>query len=294
MSTSKRRIRKAVFPVAGLGTRFLPATKAMPKEMLTVVDRPVIQHVVDEARAAGIEHFIFITGRNKGVIEDHFDSMFELEQTLQQRGKMSELELLARDLPGAGQTSFTRQQAPLGLGHAVWCARELVGNEPFALLLPDMLHAAAKPCLADMIEAYEAHGGNHIAVAPVPEDQTHQYGIVGVEDVKAKVSRITKMVEKPSRGTAPSNLHITGRYILQPEIFDLLGKQTKGAGGEIQLTDSMITLATSAQQPFHAVRFDGQIYDCGSKIGFLTANLAYALAREDLAPALKAELRKLV
>jgi UTP--glucose-1-phosphate uridylyltransferase len=294
MSTSKRRIRKAVFPVAGLGTRFLPATKAMPKEMLTVVDRPVIQHVVDEARAAGIEHFIFITGRNKGVIEDHFDSMFELEQTLQQRGKMSELELLARDQPGAGQTSFTRQQAPLGLGHAVWCARELVGNEPFALLLPDMLHAAAKPCLADMIEAYEAHGGNHIAVAPVPEDQTHQYGIVGVEDVKAKVSRITKMVEKPSRGTAPSNLHITGRYILQPEIFDLLGKQTKGAGGEIQLTDSMITLATSAQQPFHAVRFDGQIYDCGSKIGFLTANLAYALAREDLAPALKAELRKLV
>ncbi len=294
MSTSKRRIRKAVFPVAGLGTRFLPATKAMPKEMLTVVDRPVIQHVVDEARAAGIEHFIFITGRNKGVIEDHFDSMFELEQTLQQRGKMSELELLARDLPGAGQTSFTRQQAPLGLGHAVWCAREIVGDEPFALLLPDMLHAAAKPCLADMIEAYEAHGGNHIAVAPVPEDQTHQYGIVGVEDVKAKVSRITKMVEKPPRGTAPSNLHITGRYILQPEIFDLLGKQTKGAGGEIQLTDSMITLAEAANQPFHAVRFDGQIYDCGSKIGFLTANLAYALAREDLAPALRAELRKLV
>ncbi len=294
MTTTKRRIRKAVFPVAGLGTRFLPATKAMPKEMLTVVDRPVIQHVVDEARAAGIEHFIFITGRNKGVIEDHFDSMFELEQTLLQRGKKSELDLLARDLPGAGQTSFTRQQAPLGLGHAVWCAREIVGDEPFALLLPDMLHAAAKPCLADMIEAYEAHGGNHIAVAPVPDDQTHQYGIVGVEDVKAKVSRITKMVEKPPHGTAPSNLHITGRYILQPEIFDLLGKQTKGAGGEIQLTDSMITLADTASQPFHAVRFDGQIYDCGSKIGFLTANLAYALAREDLAPALKAELRKLV
>ena len=294
MSMTKRRIRKAVFPVAGLGTRFLPATKAMPKEMLTVVDRPVIQHVVDEARAAGIEHFIFITGRNKGVIEDHFDSMFELEQTLQQRGKKHELELLIRDLPGAGQTSFTRQQAPLGLGHAVWCARELVGNEPFALLLPDMLHAAAKPCLADMIEAYEAHGGNHVAVSPVPEDQTHQYGIVGVEDMKAKVSRITRMVEKPARGTAPSNLHITGRYILQPEIFELLGKQTRGAGGEIQLTDSMITLAETASQPFHAVRFDGQIYDCGSKIGFLMANLAYALARDDLAPALKVELRKLL
>lgn len=289
-----QKVRTAVFPVAGLGTRFLPATKAMPKEMLTVVDRPLIQYAVDEAREAGIEHFVFVTGRNKGVIEDHFDSMFELEQTLLQRGKKNELELLARDLPAAGQTSFTRQQAPLGLGHAVWCARELVGNEPFALLLPDMLHSAAKPCLADMIEAYEAHGGNHIAVAPVPEDQTHQYGIVGVEDVKAKVSRITKMVEKPPRGTAPSNLHITGRYILQPEIFDLLGKQTKGAGGEIQLTDSMITLSEAANQPFHAVRFDGQIYDCGSKIGFLTANLAYALDREDLAPALKAELRKLL
>ena len=294
MSSPKRRIRKAVFPVAGLGTRFLPATKAMPKEMLTVVDRPVIQHVVDEARAAGIEHFIFITGRNKGVIEDHFDSMFELEQTLAQRGKKNELELLARDLPDAGQTSFTRQQAPLGLGHAVWCARELVGNEPFALLLPDMLHHADKACLADMIEAYEALGGNHVAVAPVPLDQTHLYGICGVEDAKAKVSKITRMVEKPPRGTAPSNLHITGRYILQPEIFELLGRQASGAGGEIQLTDSMIALSEDARQPFHAVRFDGQIYDCGSKIGFLVANIAYALARDDLAPALKAELKKLL
>ena len=294
MSSPKRRIRKAVFPVAGLGTRFLPATKAMPKEMLTVVDRPVIQHVVDEARAAGIEHFIFITGRNKGVIEDHFDSMYELEQTLAQRGKKNELELLARDLPDAGQTSFTRQQAPLGLGHAVWCARELVGNEPFALLLPDMLHNASKPCLAEMIEAYEEHGGNTIAVAPVPQDQAHLYGICGVEDPKAKVSKVTKMVEKPPRGTAPSNLHITGRYILQPEIFDLLGKQTRGTGGEIQLTDSMIALSQDAGQPFHAVRFDGQIYDCGSKIGFLVANIAYALARDDLAPALKAELKKLL
>ena len=292
MSSPKRRIRKAVFPVAGLGTRFLPATKAMPKEMLTVVDRPVIQHVVDEARAAGIEHFIFITGRNKGVIEDHFDSMFELEQTLAQRGKKNELERLARDLPDAGHPSFTRQQAPLGLGHAVWCARELVGNEPFALLLPDMLHHADKACLADMIEAYEALGGNHVAVAPVPLDQTHLYGICGVEDAKAKVSKITRMVEKPPRGTAPSNLHITGRYILQPEIFDLLARQESGQGGEIQLTDSMIKLQSELGQKFHAVRFDGDIYDCGSKIGFLLANFAYAMARSDLGPALKAELKK--
>ena len=294
MSRTKKKIRKAVFPVAGLGTRFLPATKAMPKEMLTVVDRPVIQHVVDEARAAGIEHFIFITGRNKGVIEDHFDSMFELEQTLAQRGKKNELELLARDLPDAGQTSFTRQQAPLGLGHAVWCARDIVGDEPFALLLPDMLHHAARPCLAEMIEAYEAHGGNHVAVSPVPEDQTHLYGIVGVRDSKARVTPITSMVEKPPRGTAPSNLHITGRYILQPEIFALLAKQERGAGGEIQLTDSMIKLAEMTDQSFHAVRFDGKIYDCGSKIGFLLANIAYAMARDDLAPSLKAEIKKLM
>jgi UTP--glucose-1-phosphate uridylyltransferase len=294
MSKVKKPIRKAVFPVAGLGTRFLPATKAMPKEMLTVVDRPVIQHVVDEAREAGIEHFIFVTGRNKGVIEDHFDSSFELERTLTERGRKSELDLLTRDLPGAGQTSFTRQQAPLGLGHAVWCARELVGNEPFALLLPDMLHHADHPCLGDMIAAYNKNPGNLIAVAPVPSDQTHQYGIVGVEDAKAKVSAITKMVEKPARGTAPSNLHITGRYILQPEIFSILAEQERGAGGEIQLTDAMIHLMEDLKQPFHAVRFDGKIYDCGSKIGFLTANIAYAMARDDLAPSLQDELKKLL
>jgi UTP--glucose-1-phosphate uridylyltransferase len=294
MTRSKKPIRKAVFPVAGLGTRFLPATKAMPKEMLTVVDRPVIQHVVDEARAAGIEHFIFVTGRNKGVIEDHFDSMYELEQTLASRGKRNELEVLSRDLPEAGQTSFTRQQAPLGLGHAVWCARELVGDEPFALLLPDMLHHSERPCLGDMIAAYAAHGGNHIAVSPVPEDQTHLYGIVGVKDAKAKVSPITSMIEKPSRGTAPSNLHITGRYILQPEIFGLLSTQERGAGGEIQLTDAMIKLQSAVKQPFFATRFEGRIFDCGSKIGFLTANVAYALARDDLAPALKAEIKRLL
>jgi UTP--glucose-1-phosphate uridylyltransferase len=287
-----QRIRKAVFPVAGLGTRFLPATKAMPKEMLTVVDRPVIQHVVDEARAAGIEHFIFVTGRNKGVIEDHFDSQFELERTLKERGKAAELKQLIAELPAPGQASFTRQQSPLGLGHAVWCAREIVGDEPFALLLPDMLHHAPEPCLAEMMEAYAAHGGNHIAVSPVPEDQTHQYGIVGVADRAAKVSKITKMIEKPAKGTAPSNLHITGRYILQPEIFAILDKKEHGAGGEIQITDAMIKL--SSEQDFFAVRFDGTIYDCGAKIGFLAANIAYALARKDLAEPLKAEIKKLL
>lgn len=289
-----KKIRKAVLPVAGLGTRFLPATKAVPKEMLTIVDRPVVQHVVDEARAAGIEHFVFVTGRNKAVIEDHFDSAYELDDTLQKRGKTKEYDALKADLPTAGQTSFTRQQAPLGLGHAVWCAREIIGDdEPFALLLPDMLHHAkgGKGCLAEMIAAYDQHGGNHIAVAPVPDDQTHQYGIVGVEDVKAKVSKITGMVEKPAKGTAPSNLHITGRYILQPTIFNLLANQSKGAGGEIQLTDSMIALA--GREDFFAVRFDGDIYDAGSKIGFLAANVAYGLERDDLGPLLREEIARI-
>lgn len=285
-------IRKAVLPVAGLGTRFLPATKAMPKEMLTVVDRPVIQHVVDEARAAGIEHLVFVTGRNKVVIEDHFDNQFELERTLKERGKTKELEALMRDLPGPGQTSFTRQQNPLGLGHAVWCARELLGDEPFALLLPDMLHHAPVPCLRGMIDAYNEKGGNIIGVYQVPQDQTHQYGIVDVEDPNAEVSPIRAMVEKPPRGTAPSDLAISGRYILQPEIFDILAKQEHGAGGEIQLTDAMITLAKT--QEFSAYRFDGDIYDCGSKIGFLAANVAYALAREDLAEDFRAALNKLL
>jgi UTP--glucose-1-phosphate uridylyltransferase len=292
MPAVKKRIRQAVFPVAGLGTRFLPATKAVPKEMLTVVDRPAIQHVVDEARAAGIEHFIFVTGRNKGAIEDHFDRQPELEATLAARGKTKELELLARDLPAAGATSFTRQQEPLGLGHAVWCARELVGDEPFALLLPDMLHHGSPPCLRDMIDAYEAHGGSLIAVSPVPEDEAHLYGIVGVKDRDAKVSAITSMIEKPKKGTAPSNLHITGRYILEPEIFDILENQERGTGGEIQLTDAMIAMQKSGS-PYYAVRFDGKIYDCGTKLGFLLANVAYALERDDLGPALKSELAKL-
>jgi UTP--glucose-1-phosphate uridylyltransferase len=283
-----KRIRKAIFPVAGLGTRFLPATKAMPKEMLTVVDRPVIQHVVDEAREAGIEHFIFVTGRNKGVIEDHFDKQFELEATLEARGKTKELAALQEDLPSAGQSSFTRQQEPLGLGHAVWCARDIVGNEPFALLLPDMLHHGPS-CLAGMMKVYEKSGGNIIAVNEVPREQVHQYGICGVGEAVGDGFRITSMVEKPKAEEAPSNYSISGRYILQPEIFALLEKQQKGAGGEIQLTDSMLTLAK--EQDFFGYRFDGRIFDCGAKLGFLAANIAYALEREDLGPALRAEIK---
>src|SRR6267378_130609 len=286
-------IRKAVFPVAGLGTRFLPATKAMAKEMLTVVDRPLIQHVVDEAREAGIEHFIFVTGRNKGVIEDHFDLQFELEQTLAARGKKTELSVLAQAQPAAGATSFTRQQTPLGLGHAVWCARELVGREPFAVILPDMLVLAKRGCLAQMIDAHNDIGedANLIAVEEVAADQTHMYGVVGIGKLLVKDMAITGMVEKPPQGKAPSNLIISGRYILQPEIFAILEKQQPGAGGEIQLTDAMITLSKTA--PFYSFKFDGQTYDCGSKLGFLTANVAYALAREDIAPAFRKELKTL-
>jgi UTP--glucose-1-phosphate uridylyltransferase len=287
-------IRKAIFPVAGLGTRFLPATKAMPKEMLTVVDRPLIQHVVDEARQAGIEHFIFVTGRNKSVIEDHFDRQFELEMTLQERQRRHELELLARDLPAPGTTSFTRQQVPLGLGHAVWCARELVGDEPFALLLPDVLVQHPQGCLAQMIEAGRSIGErvNLVAVEKVPAERIHMYGVVGVGERNGKLFSITEMVEKPPREKAPSNLIITGRYVLQPEIFDILAKQQRGAGGEIQLTDAMIELA--GKQSFYGLEFEGSSFDCGSKVGFLAANVAYALAREEIAPAMRAELRRLL
>jgi UTP--glucose-1-phosphate uridylyltransferase len=287
-------IRKAILPVAGLGTRFLPATKAMPKEMLTVVDRPLVQHVVDEAREAGIEHFIFVTGRNKGVIEDHFDRQFELEFTLGGRNKKAELEALERDLPGAGQTSFTRQQQPLGLGHAVWCARDIVGDEPFALLLPDVLVQAQRSCLAQMFDAYRELPGNTnvIAVEEVPMERIQAYGVVGTGKAVGPAFEITQMVEKPKREEAPSNLAITGRYILQPEIFDILADQPRGAGGEIQLTDAMIRLA--AAQPFYGLKFEGRSFDCGSKIGFLAANIAYALEREDIAPALRAEIKSLL
>lgn len=291
-----KRIRKAVFPVAGLGTRFLPATKAIPKEMLTVVDRPVLQHVVDEAREAGIEHFVFVTGRNKGVIEDHFDIAYELEDTLRRRNKIKELDALIADLPPAGATSFTRQQEPHGLGHAVWCARDIIGDEPFAVLLPDMVtmaNGARKTrCLVQCIETYEKHRGNVIAVEEVPPSETHQYGVVGVGKDNGHSFEITSMVEKPPQGTAPSNLIISGRYILEPEVFAILEKGEKGAGGEIQLTDAMIELAKS--QAFHGVRFDGKTYDTGSKLGFLAANVAFGLARPDISEGLRAELRKLL
>ncbi len=287
------RVRKAVFPVAGLGTRFLPATKAMPKEMLTVVDRPLIQHVVDEARDAGIEHFIFVTGRNKGAIEDHFDRQPELEEILAARGKTVELEALMRDLPKAGCASFVRQQEPLGLGHAVWCARDIIGNEPFALLLPDVLvQTPGKSCLAQMLDVYEKRGGNIVAVEPVPDDQIKNYGVVAVGEADGNVFPITGMVEKPAPGTEPSNLTILGRYILQPEIFDFLSAQERGTGGEIQVTDSMLALLK--KQPFYAVEYEGRAFDCGSKPGFLAANIAYALDRPDLRDAVIAEIKKLV
>lgn len=285
------KVRVAVFPVAGLGTRFLPATKAMPKEMLTVVDRPVIQYAVDEAREAGIEHFVFITGRNKAVIEDHFDRQYELESTLAERGKTDELAELQRDLPLAGLSSFTRQQEPLGLGHAVWCARELVGNQPFALLLPDMVIKAEPGALKQMMGAYEQNGGNVIAVEEVDPKDVSSYGVVARGDGPDENFPITGMVEKPAPADAPSNLIISGRYILQPEIFVLLEKQTKGAGGEIQLTDAMQTLMR--QQQFSGVKFKGRTFDCGSKLGFLTANLAFALDREDLHDGMMAEIRSL-
>ena len=286
-------IRKAVFPVAGLGTRFLPATKAMPKEMLTVVDRPLIQYVVEEARDAGIEHFILVTGRNKSVIEDHFDIQVELEKTLRDRGRNDALAELARDLPAPGQMSFTRQQVPLGLGHAVWCARELVGNEPFAVLLPDMIMRGEPGCLSQMMATYNAAGGNVIAVEECDPALTNRYGIVGVGDKAGDDAfRITAMVEKPDPKSAPSNLYINGRYILQPGIFAHLEHQQRGAGNEIQLTDAMIALAKT--EPFYGRRFNGRTFDCGSKIGFLAANVAFGLDRVDIGPDLRAEIRALL
>jgi len=291
-NSSPKPVRKAVFPVAGLGTRFLPATKAVPKEMLTVVDKPVIQYVVDEARAAGIEHLVFVTGRNKGVIEDHFDLQLELEQTLRERGRQEALDILAEALPKPGQTSFTRQQAPLGLGHAVWCAREIVGNEPFALLLPDMIMQDEVGCMSRMVELYNRTGGNIIATEEVAWEETHKYGIVEKGDDIDGGFPITGMVEKPAPGTAPSNLFINGRYILQPEIFAILENQATGAGGEIQLTDAMLTLAKT--QDFHGFKFNGRTFDCGSREGFIKANVAFAMWNKKMARSLGPEIEHLL
>ncbi|MGV1014061.1 MAG: UTP--glucose-1-phosphate uridylyltransferase GalU [Methyloceanibacter sp.] len=285
-------VRKAVFPVAGLGTRFLPATKVMPKEMLTVVDRPLIQHVVEEARQAGIEQFIFVTSPNRSVIEEHFKEHPELERVLAARGKTAELAELERSLLPPGSVHSVIQEEPLGLGHAVWCARALVGEEPFALLLPDVLvKTNGKGCLAQMLDIYVKHGGNIIAVDPVPDDQVQKYGVVAIGKVDGEMLRIHDMVEKPKPGTAPSNLAILGRYILQPEIFDYLAVHEIGAGGEIQITDAMLTLLKT--QPFYAVQCQGRVFDCGSKAGFLAANIAYALARPDLRDTVQAEIKKL-
>ena len=283
-------IRTAVFPVAGLGTRFLPATKAVPKEMLPVVDRPLIQYAVDEAREAGIEHFVFVTGRNKEVIEDHFDIQFELEATLRAHDKGSDLRQLEVDRLPPGAASFTRQQVPAGLGHAVWCAREIVGERPFAVILPDMLMQSKPGCLSQMTAAYNELGGNFISLSECEPDQTGQYGIVELGDAKGPAFEITGMVEKPAPADAPSNFYINGRYIFQPELFAHLGTHETGAGGEIQLTDAIRRLSES--QPIYGQRFSGRTFDCGSKAGFLAANVAFALDRQDVAGNFLAELKK--
>jgi len=293
MTSAYPRIRKAVFPVAGLGTRFLPATKVIPKEMLTVVGKPVIQYAVDEAIEAGIEHFIFVTGRGKGAIEDHFDLAYELEATLKARGKTAELKMMQESRPKAGTASFVRQQEPLGLGHAVWCARDIVGDEPFALALPDMLIHGARGCFAQMVDVYSKHGGNVIAVEQVPHEHVNRYGVVALaEDLGNETHRITGMVEKPRIEDAPSDLIISGRYILQPGIFAKLATQKPGAGGEIQLTDAMIALMS--EEDFFSYRFNGITYDCGDKIGYLTANVALALDRPDIAPKFRQILLNLI
>jgi UTP--glucose-1-phosphate uridylyltransferase len=281
-----QRIRKAVFPVGGLGTRFLPATKAMPKEMLPVVDKPLIQYAVEEAQSAGIEEFIFVTGRSKTAIEDHFDHSYELETTLKERGKNAQVIAVNSWMPRPGQIAYTRQQVPLGLGHAVWCARNLVGDEPFAVLLADDLILADKPCLTQMVEVHEETDGNVVAVMEVPREHTNRYGILDVEQDDGRLVKMRGVVEKPVPAKAPSNLSIIGRYILQPEVFDHLARIGRGAGNEIQLTDALAELIRG-NKPFHGLRFAGRRFDCGDKVGFLQANIAFALSRADMCEAVK-------
>ena len=277
-----KKIRKAVLPVAGFGTRVLPATKAIPKEMLPIVDRPAVQYVVDEARAAGIEHFVFVTGRNKGAIEDYFDRAYELEYSLRQKGKTEIYEALDADTPEAGTMSFVRQQSALGLGHAIWCARDVIGDDPFAILLPDVLVKAKTSCLAQMINAYDDVGGNIVAVDQVPHERVSSYGVIAPKNKTSgqRLIEMSAMVEKPAIEDAPSNLKITGRYILQPEIMDILKTQAAGAGGEIQLTDAMATLMQT--QSFHAYEYEGEDYDCGSKYGYFEAVVAYAMDHPEI------------
>ncbi|WP_309603825.1 UTP--glucose-1-phosphate uridylyltransferase [Phenylobacterium sp.] len=287
-----KRVRKAVLPVAGLGTRVLPGAKTTPKEMLNIFDRPILSYIVEEGRAAGIEHFVFVTGRGKGAIEDYFDHHPELESQLEAKGKTEILAEVLRDLARPGEMSFVRQMAPLGLGHAVWCARDIVGAEPFAVILPDMLMAAETPALAQAVAAHDQVGGNIIVVEPVPQGEAHKYGIVALDGRDGRLNRMTGMVEKPAPGTEPSNLFISGRYVLQPEIFEILETQPRGAGGEIQLTDAMATLM--GRQDFHALEYEGTTYDCGDKIGLLRANVAFALRRPDVAEAARAAIRALL
>lgn len=287
-----KRVRKAVLPVAGLGTRVLPVGKTTPKNLLNVVDRPILSYIVDEARAAGIEHIVFIVSRGQGAIEDYFDSIPEIEQALSAKGKTDILEDVRRDLPQPGQMSFVRQMAPLGLGHAVWCARHVIGDEPFAVMLPDMLMQADPPALVQAVQAYERTGGNIVVVEPAPEGEAHKYGIVALEGQDGRLNRMTGMVEKPAPGTEPSNLFISGRYILQPEIFEILETQERGAGGEIQLTDGMANLMK--QQAFHALEYEGVTFDCGDKVGLLRANVAFALARPDLGAAARKAITELL
>jgi UTP--glucose-1-phosphate uridylyltransferase len=287
-----KRVRKAVLPVAGLGTRVLPGAKTTPKNLLNVVDRPILSYVVEEARAAGIEHFVFIVGRGQGAIEDYFDANPEIEAALEAKGKTDILAEVRRDLPQPGQMSFIRQMAPLGLGHAVWCARDVIGDEPFAVMLPDMLMAAERPALAQAVDAYGQVGDNIVVVEPAPRGEAHKYGIVALEGQQGRLNRMTGMVEKPAPGTEPSNLFISGRYILQPEIFDILQNQERGAGGEIQLTDAMAALME--RQAFHALEYEGTTYDCGDKIGLLRANVAFALRRPELAAEVRAAIQALL
>lgn len=279
------RVRKAVIPVAGHGTRVLPATKAIPKEMLTVVDRPLIHYVVDEAREAGIEHIVFVTGRGKGAIEDYFDHAVELETALQAKNKDAIYAETMTSLLPAGGASFTRQQAPLGLGHAIWCARDIIGHEPFAILLPDVIVRGKRGCLAQMMDHYHA-GANIIAVEEVPRDEVNKYGIIAPKaEATGPLIEMSGMVEKPAVADAPSNLSIMGRYVLQPEIFEILENTGKGAGGEIQLTDAMAELME--RQSFFAAGFDGTSHDCGSKLGFVQANIAFGLDHPEFGAALK-------
>ncbi len=273
-------VRKAVLPVAGLGTRVLPGSKTVPKELLNVVDRPILSYIVAEGRAAGIEHFVFVTGRGKNAIEDYFDHHIELEAQLQAKGKTALLAEIVGELPKPGEMSFVRQMQPHGLGHAVWCARDIVGDEPFAVMLPDMLMEGPVAPLKQAIDAQAKVGGNIIVVEPCPPGEAHKYGVVALDGAGGRLNKMTGMVEKPPKGTEPSNLFISGRYVLQPEIFAILADQERGAGNEIQLTDAMATLMKS--QAFHALEYEGTTYDCGDKIGLLRANVAFALKRTDL------------